>query len=103
MITIDFCGPISKSSRVKYILVCTDVFTKAVHLCFECNSIVRPTGKAVLKIIGNTYISRYAKMKQILSDQGMQFQSEVWYWRLTENDILTSIRHPQGKGFCPEG
>ena len=38
-------------------------------------------------------------MKKILSDQGVQFQSEMWEKTLKENGIqpvLTSIRHPQG-------
>ena len=38
-------------------------------------------------------------MKKVLSDQGVQFQSEVWHQTLRENGIktiLTAIRHPQG-------
>lgn len=36
---------------------------------------------------------------KIFSDQGIQFQSELWYLTLADNEIqpvLTSVRHLQG-------
>ena len=60
---------------------------------------MRPTTQAVLKILLNKYIPAFGKMKKVLSDQGIQFQSEVWHQTLRENGIktvLTAIRHPQG-------
>ena len=39
-------------------------------------------------------------MKRILSDQGVQFQSQVWHKTIRENGIqpiLTAIKHLQGK------
>ena len=96
LVAVDFLRPLPRSSRgVKHILVCIDVFSKAVHLY----PIMRPTTKAVLKILLQKYIPIHGKMKRILSDQGVQFQSEVWNRILRENGIqpiLTSIRHPQG-------
>ena len=60
---------------------------------------MRPTTKVVLKILLQKYIPTYGRIKKILSDQGVQFQSEKWERMLRENGIqpvLTSIRHPQG-------
>ena len=93
---VDFLGPLPRSSRgVKHILVCIHVFSKAVRLY----PIMRPTTKVVLKILLQKYIPLYGKMKKILSDQGVQFQTEKWERTLRENGIqpvLTSIRHPKG-------
>ena len=93
---MDFMGPLPRSSRrVKHILVCVDVFSKAVRLY----PIMRPTTKVVLKILLQKYIPTYGKMKKILSDQGVQFRNEIWERTLRENGIqpvLTYIRHPQG-------
>ena len=50
------------------------MFSKAVHLY----PIMQPTMKAVLKILLQKYIPIYGKMKRILSDPGVQFQSDVW-------------------------
>ena len=48
LIAVDFLGPLPRSSRgVKHILVCIDVFSKAVRLY----PIMRPTTKVVLKIL----------------------------------------------------
>ena len=79
----------------RQVQTCIDVFSKAVHLY----PILQPTTKAVLKILLQKYIPMYGKMKRILSDQGVQFQSIVWNRVLRENGIqpiLTSSRHPQG-------
>ena len=64
------------------ILVCINVFSKAVRLY----TIMRPTTKVVLKILLQKYIPLYGKMK-VLSDQGVQFQSEKWERTLRENGI----------------
>ena len=96
LIAVDFLGPLPRSIRgVKRILVCFDLFSEAVHLY----PIMRPTTKVVLKILLQKYILAYCKMKKVLSDQEMEFQSEVWEKTLRENGIqpvLTSVRHPQG-------
>ena len=47
LIAVNFLGPLPRSSRVvKNILVCIDVFSKAVHLY----TIMRPTTKVVAEI-----------------------------------------------------
>ena len=69
LIAVNFLGPLSRSSRgVKHILVCIDVFSKAVRLY----PIIRPTTKVAPKILLQQYIPTYGKMKKILSDQGVQ-------------------------------
>ena len=71
------------------------MFSKAVHLY----PIMRPTTKAVLTILLQKYIAKHGKMKRILSDNGVQIQSDVWNRILRENGIqpiLTSFRHLQG-------
>lgn len=58
---IKFFRTIPRSSRgVRHILVCIDIFTKALHLY----PIVRPTAKAVLKVMLGKYIPCYGKMKK---------------------------------------
>ena len=69
--------------RDRHILICIDVFSKAVRLY----PIMRPTTNVVLKILLQKYIPLYGKMKKILSDQGVQFQSEKWERTLRENGI----------------
>lgn len=61
ILAIDFLGPMPRSNRgVKHILVCVDVFTKAVRLY----AIMRPTTKTVLKILLQKYIpSRVSSFK----------------------------------------
>ena len=46
---------------------------------------MRPTTKVVLKILLQKYIPAYGKMKTVLIDQGVQFQSDVWGKILREN------------------
>ena len=51
------------------------------------------------QVLLQKYIPTYGKMKKVLSDQGVQFQSKKLERTLRENGIqpiLSSVRHPQG-------
>lgn len=95
MLCVDFLGPLPRGTRrLKHLLVCTDAFTKIVRLY----PVTRPTTKAVLNVIFNKYIPAYGQVKRVLSDQGKQFQNQLWSEKLTQKGIqpiLTAIRRPQ--------
>lgn len=96
MIAIDFIGPFPRASRnLKHVLVCVDVFTKAIRLY----AIPRPTTKSALNAIIKKYIPQNGHVERILSDQGKQFQNKLWATTLAKHGVqavLTSIRRPQG-------
>lgn len=96
LVCVDFLGPLPRATRgYRHIVVCTDVFTKAVHLF----PVQHPTTKAVLKAVLEKYIPTVGPIKKILSDQGKQFQNKVWHDTLQAQGIqpiLTAIRRPQG-------
>lgn len=96
LVAVDFIGPLPRASRgLRHILVCVDVFTKAVRLY----AIPRPTTRSALNAILKTYVPEHGNTRRILSDQGSQFQNQNWATTLERHGIqavLTSIRHPQG-------
>lgn len=58
---VDFLQPLSWSSLgVQHILVCIDVFSKAVYLY---PFMLYPTAKSVLKIVLKKYFPKHSKMK----------------------------------------
>lgn len=96
ILCIDFLGPLPRAGRrLRHLIVCIDAFTKAVRLY----PVQRPTTKAVLNVILKKYIPEHGSIKRVLTDQGKQFQNQVWADTLNEHGIqavLTAIRRPQG-------
>jgi hypothetical protein len=79
---------------VKYILVCYDVFSKHMKLYALRAAMTR----ACFSKLINHYFTQVIKPKCILSDNGTQFQSQLWRKKLAENDVevrFTPVRHPQ--------
>ena len=88
LLALDFLGPLPRSSRgVRHILVCVDVFTKAVQLY----AIMRPTTKTVLKIILQRYIPTNGHVKKIITDQAKQFRIKRWSETLTQQALTVEI------------
>jgi hypothetical protein len=94
LVTVDYYGPLPPSrSRVSYILVVIDAFSKFVKLY--------PLRRAQARISVRRVVEdfhRVVPIKVILSDHGTQFQSRLWQdtlrqWGITPT--MSSIRHPQ--------
>jgi transposase InsO family protein len=94
LVTVDYYGPLPPSrSRVSYILVVIDSFSKFVKLY--------PLRRAQARISVRRVVEdfhRVVPIKVILSDHGTQFQSRLWQdtlrqWGITPT--MSSIRHPQ--------
>ena len=94
LVTVDYYGPLPQSrSRVAYIFVVIDAFSKFVKLY--------PLRRAQAKISAKKIVEDFHRtlpVKVVLSDHGTQFQSKHWQETLQEWGIqptLSSIRHPQ--------
>lgn len=93
LVTVDYYGPLPEGrSRVSYIFVVIDAFSKYVRLY----PLRRAQSKiSALKIIND--FSRSIKVDTILSDHGSQFTSQIWQNLLKRHGIrptFSSIRHP---------
>lgn len=95
-VSIDICGPFSPSRRGnKYILVVTDQATKWT----EAFPMQNQDAESVCKILMDEIICRFGAMRQIHSDQGRQFESELFRTLCARFGIKksrTSPHHPQG-------
>ena len=94
LVTVDYYGPLPQSrSRVAYIFVVIDAFSKFVKLY--------PLRRAQAKISAKKIVDDFHRtlpVRVVLSDHGTQFQSKHWQETLKEWGIqptLSSIRHPQ--------
>lgn len=92
----DLMGPLPLSrGGVSFILVMVDAFSK--YVCIY--AVKRATTKSILNCLLNKYIPKMGKPKAILSDNGTQFTSELWFNSLTKENIQvrhTSVYFPQG-------
>ena len=71
---LDFVGPISPMShKKKYILVCTGYITKWV----ESKALFRATEKYVVEFIYEEILARFRVPREILTEQGLQFTSNL--------------------------
>ena len=71
---LDFVGPISPlSHKRKYILVYTDYVTKWV----EAKDLFRATNKSVVEFIYEEIFTRFGVPREIVTDQGSQFTSNL--------------------------
>ena len=74
-VCLDLLGPFPKSrSRNKYVLSIVDQFTRWVEL-FPINNMEAIT---IAKVFVNEFVSRYGLSRQILTDQGRQFESVLF-------------------------
>ena len=98
-IAIDLLGPLPKTwSGNKYIMVVTDYFTRWA----ESYPMPNMEAETVCKHLVNNFISRYGVPKQIHTDQGRQFESELFQnlCKLLKIDKTRSTSfHPQSSGL----
>jgi transposase InsO family protein len=94
LVTVDYYGPLPPSrSRVSYILVVIDAFSKFVKLYPLCRAQARISVRRVVEDFQHV-----VPIKVILSDHGTQFQSRLWQDTLRQwgsTHTMSSIRHPQ--------
>ena len=98
-IGIDFLGPVRRTdSGNAYILVISDYFTKWT----EAFAVADMCATTVADILVNQYITRFGIVREIISDQGKQFESELFRElcsRLGIDKKRCSPGHPQNNGL----
>jgi hypothetical protein len=98
LFTVDYYGPLPESrSRVSYILVVIDSFSKFVKLYPLCRAQAKISAQRVLDF------HRTVPIKVVLSDHGTQFQSKQWQETLKHVFYYCQTRPVQPHGACHEG
>ena len=95
---LDFIGPINPpSKKKKYILVCTDYVTKWV----EAKALVSATENSVVNFLYEDIFTRFGVPREIVTDQGSQFTSNLVEKLMEEYKIKhrrSTPYHPQANG-----
>ncbi|KAL0439649.1 UNVERIFIED_CONTAM: hypothetical protein Slati_2447900 [Sesamum latifolium] len=84
----------TSTGQRKFLLVAIDYFTKWV----EAEPLAHITKGEVMKFIWKNVICRFVLPREIISDNGRQFQGrriQEWYAGLHIKQIFTSVSHPQ--------
>jgi hypothetical protein len=96
---LDFIGPVPQSSNGnKYILVCTDYLSRYAITQATPNC----TAETAAKFLVKNVILQYGVPKQLLTDQGTHFMSNVFEAiasRCGVNHITATTYHPQCNGL----
>ncbi|KAL0448119.1 UNVERIFIED_CONTAM: hypothetical protein Slati_1939800 [Sesamum latifolium] len=95
---IDIVGPFPLAvGQRKFLLVAVDYFTKWV----EAEPLARITEGEVMKFIWKNIICRFGIPREIISDNGRQFQGrkiQEWCQGLRIKQRFTTVAHPQANG-----
>lgn len=92
---MDFIGPIEPPSNGKsYILVCTDYLTKWV----EVRAMKNARDEKVAKFLHEEIFTRYGVPRELVTNQGAQFTSNL----ITELMKEYSIRHRKSSPYHPQ-
>ncbi|KAL0411578.1 UNVERIFIED_CONTAM: hypothetical protein Slati_3747500 [Sesamum latifolium] len=95
---IDIVGPFPLAAgQRKFLLVAVDYFTKWV----EAEPLARITEGEVMKFIWKNIICRFGIPREIISDNGHQFQGrkiQEWCQGLRIKQRFTTVAHPQANG-----
>ncbi|GJW95836.1 reverse transcriptase domain-containing protein [Tanacetum coccineum] len=95
---IDLVGPFPEApSRVKFLVVAVDYFTKWV----ESKPLATVTAKNILKFVWKNNVCRFGIPGIIISDNGKQFVKNPfreWCQELYIQQKFTSVAHPQANG-----
>eukprot|EP00253_Pinus_taeda_P028240 PITA_28240 len=95
---MDFVGPINLPSRQRsYIIVCTDYLTKWV----ETKAIKAATEKKVAKFLRENIFYKFGYPRELVTDQGSQFTSNLIEDLLAHHKIkhrTSTPYHPQANG-----
>jgi len=88
-------GPLPKGQfGAKYILAIIDIFSKYIKLY----ALRRATTENILKKMTKDYIPKYGPVKQLLTDNGTQFNNTKWYDQLQcmrVKPLYTTTYHPE--------
>ena len=99
-VALDVMGPLNETDRGNlYILVVTDYFTRWV----EAYPMPNQKAETVARVLSKEWISRYGCMSEIHSDNGTNFESEVFHGLcdlLGIDKTSTCVRRPQSDGVC---
>ena len=99
MVGIDLVGPLVESDGMKWIIVCTDYFTKMV----EADSLPDGTADSCARFWVRQIFCRHGAVEIVVSDQGRQFLSNMFETVLKllgTKHLKTSSYHPQTNGLC---
>ena len=95
---MDILGPLPTSNKCnKYILVLVDGFTKWT----EAYALPNQEAKTIVEVIVNEFVCRFGTPLQILSDQGSNFQADIFSQVcnfLQIDKTRTSSMRPQANG-----
>ena len=95
---IDLMGPLEdEDEHKKYICVMTDAFTKIVRLSIVASKTAEEVGKSIL----DNWVFIYGVPKEVITDQGLEFNNTLAYamWHgLGVNHHTTTPYHPQTNG-----
>ncbi|KAL0420618.1 UNVERIFIED_CONTAM: Ribonuclease HI [Sesamum latifolium] len=95
---MDIVGPFPLApGQKKFLLVAIDYFTKWV----KAEPLARITEGEVMKFIWKNIISRFGLPRELISDNGRQFQGrriQNWCAKLHIKQRFTSVSHPQANG-----
>ncbi|KAL0433284.1 UNVERIFIED_CONTAM: hypothetical protein Slati_2662700 [Sesamum latifolium] len=95
---MDIVGPFPLApGQKKFLLVAIDYFTKWV----EAEPLARITEGKVMKFIWKNIICRFGLPRELISDNGQQFQGrriQDWWAGLNIKQRFTSVSHPQANG-----
>ncbi|KAL0456262.1 UNVERIFIED_CONTAM: hypothetical protein Slati_0965400 [Sesamum latifolium] len=100
---MDIVGPfLLAPGQRKFLLIAIDYFTKRV----EAEPLARITKGEVMKFIWKNIIWHFGLPRELISDNGRQFQGrriQDWCAGLHIKQRFTSVSHPQANGTTPRG